>query len=240
MTDSVTILSGGLDSSVLSYHLKKLGYSQTLLTFDYGQRHRREIESAKEIAKMLGAEHSVIDLTSVGRLLTGSALTDSQAVDVPEGHYTAESMSLTVVPNRNAIMLSVAWGVACARRAHSLAYAAHAGDHAIYPDCRPGFVDLLTRALQVGTDGCRAANLTILPVFIDWTKADIVRLGHTLKVPFELTWSCYKGGEVACGRCGTCVERLEAFHLADLRDPLEYRDPNFWKTVTKGKQHVHG
>jgi 7-cyano-7-deazaguanine synthase len=139
-------------------------------------------------------------------------------MDVPEGHYEAESMKATVVPNRNAIMISIAYGHAVSIGAETVGVGVHAGDHAIYPDCRAQFIDMLSSTLQVGND----SDLRIYAPFIDKTKSDIVKYGTALGVPFDLTWSCYKGLEKHCGRCGTCVERKEAFQLAGVNDPTEY------------------
>lgn len=212
--DIVTILSGGMDSATLAYQYHQQGAVQRFITFDYGQRHRREIDAARAIAQQLSAPHDVVDLHALGGLFKGSALTD--AVPVPHGHYAAENMKVTVVPNRNAIMLAIAYGVAVAEGAQAVAYAAHAGDHFIYPDCRPVFVKALEDAFQRGTD----ANVEVYAPFIDMTKGEIARLGVALGVPYELTWTCYEGGEYPCGRCGSCVERAEAFEFAGVPDPL--------------------
>lgn len=217
----VSTLSGGLDSVTLAHEVAAGGEDLVCLSFDYGQRHRRELDAARACAERLGAEHHVVDLTSVGALLTGSALTDG-GVDVPEGHYTDASMAATVVPNRNAIMLSVAVGVAAARGAVAVAAAIHAGDHPIYPDCRPAFVDAFTHEARTANEGFLVDGFEVRAPFLHLDKADIVRRGAALGVPFELTWSCYVGGERHCGRCGTCVERREAFDLAGVADPTEY------------------
>ncbi|MET8981657.1 7-cyano-7-deazaguanine synthase QueC [Streptomyces sp. NPDC004539] len=218
---AVVIASGGLDSSAVAYLLASRGARVSLLSFDYGQRHRKELAYAALVADQLGASHEVVDLTTLGRLLTGSALTDP-AVAVPDGHYSDAGMKVTVVPNRNAIMLSAAAGVAVASGADAVAFGAHAGDHAVYPDCRPEFVEQFTRAVRVGNEGFLAEEFEILAPFLTATKADIVTAGVELGVPFERTWSCYKGGDVHCGMCGTCWERREAFRLAGVADPTSY------------------
>jgi 7-cyano-7-deazaguanine synthase len=205
-----------MDSATLAYMLADQGEELRLLSFDYGQRHIRELESAAKIAAHLGAPHEVVTL---GLDLPGSALTDP-TIDVPEGHYEAESMKATVVPNRNAVMLSVGFALAVAHGADGVAFGAHAGDHAVYPDCRPAFVDAFQAMQDVATEGFGAPRL--LAPFIHRTKADIARLGADLRVPWADTWSCYQGGVVHCGRCGTCRERLEAFALAGADDPTEY------------------
>lgn len=219
MKKVVTIYSGGMDSTVLLYHLRVTGHEIVALSVDYGQRHRKEIDSAKAICRKIDVPHEVADLRGITHLLCGSSLTDSR-IEVPEGHYAEQSMKATVVPNRNMIMLSVAIGYAISLSAQFVAYGAHAGDHTIYPDCRPEF------AAAVNTAALLAdwRQVEILHPFIRMTKTEIAKRGAELNVPFELTWSCYKGGERHCGRCGTCVERAEAFTLAGLQDPTEYAD----------------
>jgi len=217
----VTTLSGGLDSVTLAHELAADGHELVALSFDYGQRHAKEIDFAARCAQRLGADHHVVDLRSITPLLTGSALTDA-AVEVPEGHYTDASMAATVVPNRNAIMLSVAIGVAVARGASAVATAVHAGDHPIYPDCRPAFIDAIEHEARVANEGFIAADFRVLAPFLQVAKDEIVRRGAALGVPFDETWSCYVGGAEHCGRCGTCVERREAFELAGVADPTLY------------------
>ncbi len=214
---TVLIYSGGLDSSVLLYHLVRAGHEVFALSVDYGQRHLRELDSAHLLAAGLGVEHRVVDITSLGSLLMGSALTD-RSVEVPDGHYTEPSMRATVVPNRNMVLLALAGAWAITLQAESITYAAHAGDHAIYPDCRPAFAEAMQAALALSD----WHPLRLDRPFIDLDKAAIVRHGATLGVPFEHTWSCYRGGTLHCGRCATCVERREAFHLAGLTDPTPY------------------
>lgn len=217
----VTTLSGGLDSVTLAHALAAEGHDLIALSFDYGQRHAKELEHAARCAHRLGASHHIVDLRSVGALLTGSALTDP-AIEVPEGHYTDASMASTVVPNRNAILLSIAVGVAVARGAAAVATAVHAGDHAIYPDCRPEFIDAIEHEARVANEGFIAEDFRVLAPFLHLAKDEIVRRGAALRVPFADTWSCYLGGELHCGRCGTCVERREAFDLAGVPDPTSY------------------
>lgn len=161
--------------------------------------------------------------------MSGSALTDN--VDVPDGHYAEENMKVTVVPNRNAIMLSIGFGIAAAQQADAVAAAVHGGDHFIYPDCRPGFTKSFEAMQKQALDGY--ANVSLYTPFVEISKGAIVTEGARLNVPFEETWSCYKGGEKHCGRCGTCVERREAFDLAGVEDPTEYADPDFWKSVVE-------
>lgn len=209
----------------MAYHVKHIGYDLHLLTFDYGQRHVKEIDFARACADDLGAAHSVIDLTSFGALLKGSSLTDS-SVEVPNGHYAAANMASTIVPSRNAVMLAIAYSVAAAEGAARVCIGVHGGDHFIYPDCRPEFLaafDYMERfANGDNSDNISGSRLGIYAPFLNYSKADIVLTGDLLGVPFEKTWSCYKGGEVHCGVCGTCVERKEAFMLAGVEDPTKY------------------
>ncbi|WP_338673893.1 7-cyano-7-deazaguanine synthase QueC [Streptomyces sp. SCSIO 30461] len=218
---AVLIFSGGLDSAVTAYKLRDEGVAVSLLSFNYGQRHVKELAHAASLADQLGLSHDIVDLTSLGRILGGSALTDP-AIEVPHGHYRAETMRSTVVPNRNAIMLEIAAGAAVAAGADAVAFGAHSGDHAIYPDCRPEFFTLIEASLRAGNEGHVDADFQLVAPFLELTKADIVREGTRLGVPFELTWSCYQGGEVHCGACGTCVERREAFDEAAVTDPTVY------------------
>jgi 7-cyano-7-deazaguanine synthase len=206
-----------MDSTVLLYQLVKAGDEVKTISVDYGQRHKKEILQAKAMADSLGIEHQVADLTSITNLLAGSALT-SPEIDVPEGHYAEDNMKATVVPNRNMILLSVATGWAVSQKFDRVAYAAHSGDHAIYPDCRTEFADVLGQAIEMAD----WQKVSLHRPFVDISKAGIAKLGHELGVPFEMTWSCYKGQELHCGKCGTCVERREAFHLAGVEDPTTY------------------
>lgn len=214
---AVQLLSGGMDSATLAYWLVREGYVVRFISVDYGQRHSKELKAARRIAEALDVPHHIIDLTSLAPLLGGSALTD-RTVEVPVGHYSDDTMAKTVVPNRNAMMLSIAWAVAVAHGDSHVAYAAHAGDVAQYPDCRPEFASDLEWALRTGTE----TEIELLAPFLNIRKSDIVSIGHSLNVPFELTWSCYQGGETHCGLCGTCVERREAFAHAHVDDPTAY------------------
>lgn len=217
---AVVLLSGGLDSSTLAYLVKAHQAEELyLLTILYGQRHARERESAEAIAKSLNAHWEVVDISGVSRLLK-SALT-SQDIQVPDGHYAEESMKVTVVPNRNAIFLSIAFGYAASLGASLVGTAVHAGDHFIYPDCRPGFLEAFSR---MENQSLPENTPSLYTPFEHYRKEEIVAVGHSLGVPFELTWSCYKGGEKHCGTCGTCVERREAFQRAGVLDPTEYEE----------------
>jgi 7-cyano-7-deazaguanine synthase len=218
---AVAVVSGGLDSTVMAYSLRAEGYELAAISFDYGQRHRKELQFAEQVSIDLGASWTLIDLHAAGLtgILPGSALTD-EAVAVPDGHYADESMRITVVPNRNAIMLSIACALAVTRDAEAVAFGAHAGDHFIYPDCRPEFVRAFASMITLAVEGL--ATIDIVTPFLAMTKADIVTLGADLHVPFERTWSCYKGGALHCGTCGTCYERREAFAIAHVVDPTVY------------------
>lgn len=225
---TIVICSGGLDSVSLAHKVAAEHDLHSLLSFDYGQRHAKEVGFAAACARRLGVPHKVVDIRGVGAALTGSALTDD--IDVPDGHYAEESMKLTVVPNRNAIMLTIAFGMAAAQKADAVGAAVHGGDHFIYPDCRPGFIDAFQTMQNHALEGY--ANVALYTPFVHGSKADIVTDGARHGAPFGETWSCYKGGDRHCGRCGTCVERREAFHLAGVDDPTDYADPDFWLDAT--------
>ncbi len=225
---SIVLLSGGMDSTTAFYKAFEETEIVMALSFYYGQRHSKEIYYAETTSIAHDVEHYMIDITSIGELLKGSALSDPN-VEVPDGHYAAETMVQTIVPNRNMIMLSQAVGAAIGAGANEVWAAMHAGDHFIYPDCRPEFIDIMNQAIPIATE----TDVQIVAPFIYNTKDDIVLFGHDLNVDWTQTWSCYKGGTIHCGRCGTCVERQEAFHIAGVTDPTIYTDPNYWKEVTK-------
>lgn len=222
---SLVLLSGGMDSSVALAWALKAGYAEAV-SFNYGQRHNIELESAQNIAEFFLVNHTILDLRGASAAFQGSALTGGG--DVPEGHYADESMRKTVVPNRNGIMLSLAAGLAVSRGLDTLLYAAHAGDHDVYPDCRKEFVDALGMAIKEGNYN----GPVLVAPFLEMSKAEIAEMGSELRVPFELTHSCYNGVRPQCGKCSTCVERREAFHIAGVNDPTEYEDKtDFWKMV---------
>ncbi len=230
---ALLICSGGFDSVTLAYRLAAEQSLGALLTFDYGQRHKKEIDAARLCAERLGVSHLVMDIGHIGRQLSGSALTDD--IEVPHGHYSEENMKLTVVPNRNAIMLTIAFGVAAARGLDTVALAVHGGDHFIYPDCRPDFIRLFGEMQARALDG--VAEVALLAPYVDTDKTDIARDAARFAVPVADTWSCYEGGELHCGRCGTCVERIEAMALADVADPTPYLDKAYWlEAVTRVKK----
>ncbi len=211
---TVLLLSGGLDSTVLLGELLAAGDNARCVSVRYGQRHAREVTAAAAVAVYYGVPHEVVELPAA--VLAGSALTGGGPV--PHGHYEAESMRATVVPNRNMLFLAVAGAVAVREGCDRVAYAAHAGDHAVYPDCRPAFADAMRKALDL----CDYNPVGLYAAYIRLTKADVVTLGAERSVPFGLTWSCYEGGAVHCGKCGACGERRWAFEAAAVPDPTEY------------------
>ncbi len=225
---SLVLLSGGMDSTTaLAATLAVAGPEDAVeaLFIDYGQRHIRERQSSIAVAAHYGVRWAELDLRSFGASVT-SALT-SPGLGVPHGHYTAESMAQTVVPNRNATMLAAAAGIASSRGLAHVVTAVHAGDHAVYVDCRPEFITALSAAMVLG------CGVDIVAPFVHTTKTDIAREGAALLAPYDLTWSCYEGGDIHCGRCGTCVERAEAFHDAGVADPTAYIDAEFWRAAVE-------
>lgn len=226
---ALVVCSGGLDSVTLAYRVAEEGNLTSLLSFDYGQRHRKELEFAKRCADSLNVPHTLIDLSQVGAQLS-SALTNEHS-DVPDGHYAEDSMKTTVVPNRNAIMMTIAFGLASSQKADTVAMAVHGGDHFIYPDCRPDFIETFATMQKLALDGL--GDIDLYTPYLHKDKTEIARDSYQYNVPVKQTWSCYKGKEKHCGRCGTCVERREAFHLAGLEDPTDYADPDFWQSITQ-------
>lgn len=217
MKDSIIVLSGGMDSVTLLHEYRNR--IALAVSFHYGSNHNdREIECAARQCAAVGVEHLVIPLDFMGRYFRSSLLSGAEAI--PEGHYEDENMRSTVVPFRNGIMLSIACGLAESRGLRRVMIANHGGDHAIYPDCRAGFIRAMSDAMREGTyDG-----VAISAPYTDMTKADIARRGAGLGVDYLDTYSCYKGGARHCGRCGTCVERREAFLQAGIADPTEYEE----------------
>lgn len=270
---AVAIFSGGLDSTTLVYEMIAQGYTPHLISFNYGQRHKKELVYAGTTARQLGLRHDIIDLSGITHLISNSALTSdhklaegNDIIDVPEGHYAEDTMKATVVPNRNMIMLSIAAGIAVNEGAEKIGIGVHGGDHFVYPDCRPEFIYVMNEAINVANAGFgvipvpddRAAFYSVMYApYLDLSKADIAFRALELGVPLHMTWSCYKGGENHCGRCGTCVERLEAIDEAITRvnklnireyakismasgvpigkfwDSTVYEDIEFWQTAVK-------
>lgn len=215
MKDSVIIVSGGLDSITLLYD--KAETIALAISFDYGQNHgAKELPFAAHHCRKLGIPHITIPLSFIHRYFKSSLLDGAEAI--PEGHYAEENMKSTVVPFRNGIMLAIATGIAESHGLKRVYIANHGGDHTIYPDCRPDFIQAMDGAATAGT----FVNVRIEAPYTNITKADIVRRGTALGVDYSKTWSCYKGSDVHCGKCGTCVERKEAFLEAGVKDPTEY------------------
>jgi 7-cyano-7-deazaguanine synthase len=217
MMKVLVLVSGGMDSVVALYEAQAEHDVVAGLSFDYGSKHNHcEIPFAKKHCEHFGIRHEVIDLGFMNTHFESALLQSGEAI--PDGHYEEASMKQTVVPFRNGIMLSIAAGFAESREAEGLVIASHSGDHAIYPDCREGFMKAMGDAIQLGTYG----EMALLRPFIDLRKEDIAARGKALGVDFSETWSCYKGGERHCGTCGTCVERMEAFGRAGMDDPTHY------------------
>jgi len=213
--DCLLILSGGMDSTTLLYDYQER--IALAVSFDYGSNHNaREIPFAQLHCGRLGIEHLIIPLAFMGQYFKSSLLEGSEAI--PEGNYDEENMKSTVVPFRNGIMLSVAVGLAESKGLQYVMMANHGGDHTIYPDCRPEFVDAFNAAARAGT----YVGIGLLSPYTNISKADIASRGKELGIDYAETWSCYKGGKKHCGRCGTCVERREALALAGIPDYTEY------------------
>lgn len=213
----VVLVSGGMDSVTALHAAAREHEVVAGLSFDYGSKHNhRELPFASWHCRQLGVPHEIVALEFMDRLFKSDLLKSGGAI--PEGHYEAENMKQTVVPFRNGILLSIAAGYAESAGAEGLVIAAHSGDHAIYPDCREDFMRPMAEAIRAGT----YAGIEVLRPFIDLRKEGIAAIGAGLGVDFARTWSCYKGGEMHCGKCGTCVERKEAFALAGLPDPTVY------------------
>lgn len=212
----IVIYSGGMDSYTLLHRALARGHRVHALSFNYGQKHVRELEVAARVCESLGVSHKVIDIRAMQAVMAGSSLTGTG--EVPEGHYAEDSMKSTVVPNRNMILLALATGYAVTLEAGAVWYGAHGGDHAIYPDCRPEFVEKMDAV-------CRVANyqpVAIEAPYLRWDKTRILADGLGMGLDYSQTWTCYNGREKACGVCGSCVERLEAFAAHGIEDPLEY------------------
>ena len=213
---AVVVVSWWLDSTVLLYKIINEGYEPYVLTFNYGQKHSKEVEFAKKTCEKLWVNHKIIDISFMKNLLESSLLNDDE--EVPEGDYREENMKSTVVPSRNLIFFSIAIGYGQSIWAKIVALWVHWGDHTIYPDCRKEFVDKLNEVAKISDWN----KIELYCPFTEINKTDIVKIWTDLGVDFSLTWSCYKGGEKPCGKCGTCTERLEAFHDNWLEDVLDY------------------
>ncbi|MCI6160519.1 MAG: 7-cyano-7-deazaguanine synthase QueC [Prevotellaceae bacterium] len=215
--DSLLIVSGGMDSITMLYEYKER--IAVGISFDYGANHNaKEIPFARMHCERLGIRHISIDLGFVSDHFKSSLLSGAEAI--PEGHYSAENMKSTVVPFRNGIMLSIACGIAESQRLKYVMIANHGGDHVIYPDCRPSFISAMSAAISAGT----FANLEILAPYTHLTKGEIALHGKEIGIDYAETWSCYKGSDKHCGKCGTCVERQEALAYAGIEDTTVYEE----------------
>jgi 7-cyano-7-deazaguanine synthase len=266
MSDGVAIVSGGMDSITMVHMLvKEFGLHPHMVSFDYGQRHRKELNFALWNAEQLGLRWSLIDLSSLTDLIATSALTSKSRTDVrgptgagphphevvsygevpeievPEGHYAQDNMAITVVPNRNMMMMSIGAAIVVSNRGHYLAAGMHAGDHYQYPDCRPVFVREVASTILIGNEGFIEHDFDVKTPFINQTKNDIAAAAYEYEVPLSRTWSCYRGGAFHCGRCGTCVERLEAIDSVVEAPPgwdqTIYQDAEFWKQAIADGPH---
>lgn len=216
MAKVVVIYSGGMDSFTVLNHAIHAGHDVFALSFNYGQRHVRELDAAAEVCHSLKVPHKIVDITAMNSLMAGSSLTSD--IDIPEGHYKEKSMQSTVVPNRNMILLSLAIGYAVSIGAEAVYYGAHSGDHAIYPDCRPEFVKKMNDVSLIAN----YEPVRIEVPFLHNDKAEILAAGLAMGLDYSHTWTCYNGRDKACGKCGACVERLEAFAANQQTDPLSY------------------
>lgn len=212
----VVIYSGGMDSFTVLNRAVKDGKDVYALSFDYGQKHLKELEFAANVCDELNIPHKIIDISAINQLLAGSSLTDN--IDIPEGHYEEESMKSTMVPNRNMILLSMAVGYAVSLEASQVYYGAHSGDHAIYPDCRPEFVEKMNAVSKIAN----YEPVEIFSPYLEQSKIDILTDGLSMGLDYGKSWTCYNGREKACGKCGACQERLEAFEKNNATDPLSY------------------
>ena len=216
MKRAVVILSGGLDSTTLLYGVKLNGFKTHAISFNYGQKHKKELEMAKMTCDKLKIDHIIVPIPAIN-ILAPSALTRKD-MEIPEGHYQDENMKQTIVPNRNMVMIALGTAYAIKCKARYLYYGVHAGDHEIYPDCRAPFYSAMKDAVM----RCDFHEVLLFAPYIHYDKNDIVGIGKGLGVDYSLTWTCYKGEELACGKCGSCVERLEAFKANNITDPIHY------------------
>lgn len=217
MRDSLLVYSGGMDSTTMLYDYKD--EIALAVSFDYGSNHNaQELRCAALHCERLGIKHIVISLDFIKQYFHSSLLAGAEAI--PEGHYAADNMRSTVVPFRNGIMIAIAVGMAEDAGLKRVMMANHSGDHTIYPDCRPAFVEAMNNASQTGT----YQQVQLFTPYTAWTKTDIAKRGKALGIDYSETWSCYKGGVRPCGKCGTCVERREALREAGIEDKTEYEE----------------
>ncbi|NWN81993.1 MAG: 7-cyano-7-deazaguanine synthase QueC [Halomonas sp.] len=214
---TVVIYSGGMDSYTVLHRALREGREVHALSFDYGQRHARELDQAAKVCRQLGIPHQVVDIRAIHGLIDNSALTDANR-DMPEGDYAEDNLAATLVPNRNMILLSLAIAKAVNIGAGRVDYGAHGGDHVLYPDCRPAFVDAMNAVAGI-------ANFEAVDIhtpYLRASKAEILADGLAMGLDYADTWTCYRGEALACGRCGSCLERLAAFAANQATDPLAY------------------
>ena len=214
---TVVIYSGGMDSYTVLHRALREGLAVHALSFDYGQRHRRELDVARQVCESLAIPHQVVDIRAIHGLIDNSALTNA-ALTMPQGEYDADSLHSTVVPNRNMILLSLAIAKAVNIGANRVDYGAHGGDHVLYPDCRPAFVEAMNDVAQIAN----FEPVTVHAPYLASSKADILRDGLAMGLDYRYTWTCYEGQQLACGQCGSCRERLAAFAANHSVDPLDY------------------
>ena len=212
----VVVYSGGMDSFTVLNTAIQNGLDVYALSFDYGQKHGKELKIAAQVCRELGVSHKIVDITAINDLMANSSLTSD--ADIPEGHYEDDSMKSTVVPNRNMVLLSMAIAYAVSLEASKVYYGAHSGDHHIYPDCRPEFVDAMNAVSSIAN----YQSVNIVTPFLHSSKGDILKAGLEMNLDYAKTWTCYNGREKSCGKCGACCERLDAFREQGKSDPLDY------------------
>ncbi|KZN12369.1 7-cyano-7-deazaguanine synthase QueC [Marinomonas sp. TW1] len=213
---AVVVYSGGMDSFTVLNTAIKQGLEVYAISFNYGQKHNKELEVAAQVCQSLAIPHKIVDITAINSLMANSSLTSGE--DIPEGHYESDSMKSTVVPNRNMVLLSMAIAYAVSLEAGKVYYGAHSGDHHIYPDCRPEFVDAMNAVAKIAN----YQAVDIVTPFLQSSKGEILKAGLDMGLNYGNTWTCYNGREKSCGKCGACHERLEAFTEQGQTDPLEY------------------
>ena len=216
MTKIIVVYSGGLDSFTLLNEAIRSGKDVFALSFDYGQKHSKELDCVEKFCAQESIDSKIVDVSSIKELFQGFSLTDE--IDIPKGHYEDDSMKSTVVPNRNMILISLALGYAVTKEAEEVWFGAHAGDHAIYPDCRPEFVEKMDAVARIAN----YSPIAVKAPYIAMSKTEIIAIGLNMQLDYGLTWTCYEGKELACGSCGACHERLESFAANNVIDPIKY------------------
>ena len=216
MTKIIVVYSGGLDSFTLLNEAIRSGKDVSALSFDYGQKHNKELHFVEKFCAQESIDSKIVNVSSIKELFQGSSLTDE--IDIPKGHYEDDSMKSTVVPNRNMILISLALGYAVTKEAEEVWFGAHAGDHAIYPDCRPEFVEKMDAVARIAN----YSPIAVKAPYVAMSKTEILAIGLNMQLDYGLTWTCYEGKELACGSCGACHERLESFAANNVIDPIKY------------------